>query len=530
MALVNFQKNSATLARAWELTAANLATTLFQDQAATTAVDTNGQSVRAWKSIDASNTTMSCSATGNSYVASSHGGLPFVQFANAERAGIALSFTGYTPPDSGSTIIALVGASTGSFSDYIVSGPALGPTDWRHSWRMSNLRVARETSFSTETTRAGTTLDRRITSGFVVTIRTRNLITLGNASQVEEQVRINGQLLMRRHTVLSGSGTGNTWYVGGTPSPSRAANHRINTLAFYSGWLSDAECLEVEQYLAGKLSPALPIVSMDAPGIADVNIIATGNSILNGAWLPEGIPLDIQLKGQLGPNTMIYNLGIGGQTTAQMITRAATNEDVLSDPAKFNILLYQEGGGNDACAAGSPETFTAIVDTYLRARKASGKYQHIIAMSPTDRTAGHSSQASFNANRAAIAAKLDALVAEGVIDQHVNMVGDTSVVDGDTFYIRPIGANGLLSTTVTSQYLGAACTPDNIHINGNGYHFMTPPVLKALRRAITNWRNSNPGTTNVRRDTTYRYEGATLTGTLSSSGGNRFSTVTPAAG
>jgi lysophospholipase L1-like esterase len=177
-----------------------------------------------------------------------------------------------------------------------------------------------------------------------------------------------------------------------------------------------------------------------------INVVFDGNSLTagNGGTQPytarcvQGLQL-------AGYDVNSHNLGVGGQTTAQMIARAAAVVDTLIDPTRQNIYVGWEGINDLYFGATAQQAYDNLVALYQGRRAAGFK---VVAVTLTPR-ANPGTPAGYEAAR---------LQVNDWVRQHWRTFADAVADNGST---SPVGSASCL--TDTFWY------PDLVHHTDNGY-------------------------------------------------------------
>ena len=113
--------------------------------------------------------------------------------------------------------------------------------------------------------------------------------------------------------------------------------------------------------------------AVDAPpsGLDNVNIIADGNSYVNGFISPSFPEYIIAAEPFASNGATMLNVGVSGQTTPQMIADQASQVLSQYNGSVNNILLVVEGG-NDIYFNGSVSNAITNMGTYCNAAMAVG--------------------------------------------------------------------------------------------------------------------------------------------------------------
>jgi hypothetical protein len=100
-------------------------------------------------------------------------------------------------------------------------------------------------------------------------------------------------------------------------------------------------------------------------------IIFDGTSMTKGSGAPAGRSYPEQLGETLGSSWQITNLGVRGQTGAQMLSDFSAQVAPLFNPANHQAIVY-EMGVNDLTAGEMTETVKQRIDAYFAACVAAG--------------------------------------------------------------------------------------------------------------------------------------------------------------
>lgn len=176
--------------------------------------------------------------------------------------------------------------------------------------------------------------------------------------------RINGYQSVDLSPVSAGTAEGLNFgaHFDGLATPSVMFNGDIAEVVICNAVLTDSEVLQVEQYLATKYGVAPNLVVMD------------GDSLTRGsgasANLSDNYPS--QLAGLLSQSYDLISLGVGAQTTADMISDAVTQVDPLLTwrPRKTGVLVFWNT--NDLHFGTSVATTQSRIMNYCSARRAAG--------------------------------------------------------------------------------------------------------------------------------------------------------------
>ncbi|MFM2432351.1 MAG: hypothetical protein RLZZ511_3565 [Cyanobacteriota bacterium] len=102
-------------------------------------------------------------------------------------------------------------------------------------------------------------------------------------------------------------------------------------------------------------------------------IICDGNSITQSVYgEPTSYPRQLEaLLNAAGYGVEVLNIGVSGQTTAQMVNDASRQVDRLYDPDRPCWAIAKEGGNHIFFGATVPEAFAAFAE-YCRGRRSRG--------------------------------------------------------------------------------------------------------------------------------------------------------------
>lgn len=118
--------------------------------------------------------------------------------------------------------------------------------------------------------------------------------------------------------------------------------------------------------------------TMTGPVVEQVpNIVFDGDSLTNGTGalpfndFPLGNDYPSQVAASLDSRGTYFNVGVGGETTATMITNAPTVVDAKLVSGANNVVSFA-GGTNDLQATDNATTTYNRIVTYCQARQAAG--------------------------------------------------------------------------------------------------------------------------------------------------------------
>jgi lysophospholipase L1-like esterase len=184
------------------------------------------------------------------------------------------------------------------------------------------------------------------------------------------------------------------------------------TIATYSGVAADA--LYAHVYVSASKT-LFDLKAASRPFVTNASIIADGNSLTAGAYATGvsnygGWPQMLQDKANYSGAT-IQNFAVSGQTLTQMLSDAATQIDTAAVDGVRNILIAWELR-NEIFYNGSVASAIAKYWQYVDARRATGKFDKIVAMgtTPSDITnfgASPSAVTDFGDDGASFSAKVD---------------------------------------------------------------------------------------------------------------------------
>jgi lysophospholipase L1-like esterase len=170
----------------------------------------------------------------------------------------------------------------------------------------------------------------------------------------------------------------------------------------------------------------------------------------------------------MGGQYATLNLSVGGQTLTNMQSDAATQIDVLYNPAKTLNLIWW-GGTNDLYFGASAATTITRAQTYYGARQAIGWRQVEVGMLPRTNSGTPS---SFETDRQTI--RTSRLAQYNIATAETNVWKDSN----GNFYVD-LGADTTIGlagqTTNTTYYL------DLVHLTNAGYAIVADYVKKAIQ-------------------------------------------------
>lgn len=169
--------------------------------------------------------------------------------------------------------------------------------------------------------------------------------------------------------------TGAGILIGDGPVPSTDFLAQDNFLAFvvYPAALSDADALAVNHALNGTFGLTNSLGRL---------VTMVGSSSLYGATVTEsleGRTISRLIRGNLSPDTALYNMAISAQTIATMRANSATREFLLPASGSFaSKLLYVQIGSNDFASGRTAAQFQADVTSYIADARAAGYDKFVI--------------------------------------------------------------------------------------------------------------------------------------------------------
>ena len=134
--------------------------------------------------------------------------------------------------------------------------------------------------------------------------------------------------------------------------------------------------------------PLLTGATMTGPLVTEVpNIVFDGDSLTNGTgslpWnnFPNSNDFPSQVVATLDPAGTYYNVGVGGELVATMITNAPTVVDAKLVTGANNIVVFA-GGTNDLDSTDNAATTYGRIVTYCQARQAAGWKVVVMTLTP----------------------------------------------------------------------------------------------------------------------------------------------------
>lgn len=188
--------------------------------------------------------------------------------------------------------------------------------------------------------------------------------------------------------------------------------------------------------------------------------IFDGNSLTAGSGSTGGQTYPVQTAALLGSGWDTVNVGVGGQSTAGMNTRAGQFVDAAENAWRSGEIVVGWEGTNDLFLGATPATSISRLTTYYSGRKAEG--YRVVVMTVLPRSSVGVS-GTFEADRQTINASLRAnwpTYADALVDVAADpRIGDQGDETDTTYYA------------------------DLTHLNNTGYGVvasLVAPVLKAL--------------------------------------------------
>jgi lysophospholipase L1-like esterase len=126
-------------------------------------------------------------------------------------------------------------------------------------------------------------------------------------------------------------------------------------------------------FVTQPLMPQPRLLQTRNPNLLQARIICDGNSITQGAEGPEtAYPRQLErLLNQLGYDVEVLNIGVSGQTTAQMLNDAPRQLDRLYTPDRPCWVIAKEGGNHIFYGATVPDAFATFAE-YCQGRRSRG--------------------------------------------------------------------------------------------------------------------------------------------------------------
>jgi lysophospholipase L1-like esterase len=196
-------------------------------------------------------------------------------------------------------------------------------------------------------------------------------------------------------------------------------------------------------------------------------IVFDGDSLTNGTGslpynnFPNSNDYPSQVVAGLDPKGSYYNVGVGGETVAQMIINAPTVVDTKLAAGANNIVCFA-GGTNDLQGTDSASTTYSRIVTYCQARQAAGWKVIVSTITPRS-DAG--TPADFDMQRQSLNTSIRsnwATFANGLAD----IGGDATM--------------GISGDEANTQYYNG----DLVHHSPNGYAVRASYVLAALSQQL----------------------------------------------
>ena len=245
---------------------------------------------------------------------------------------------------------------------------------------------------------------------------------------------------------------------------SRVDHSRRGDLIVYSSVLTAREIMQVERFLAAK--------SALAPALTDNVLVFAGNSIVAGQGVTLGITDFTSIaKAALddpdswkAPNVRAYNVGVGGQTTAQMLTADRTSVDrKLSEYHPANVVILFEGTNDLYYGASAATTLANLLAEYQNVKNACpGVIVGVGSILPRSQGA---TPGTFNADRATVNAGLASAIGSDVVDFAADAtMGPDGASDNATYYqdgTHPTVAGHAILGQIAADWINAQ-SPGNI--------------------------------------------------------------------
>lgn len=284
--------------------------------------------------------------------------------------------------------------------------------------------------------------------------------TRTGSNQGLEEWRADGTLVNQQQATLPVWDSGSNWRVGSTDAPGVFFKGLIGPILMYSGALSDAQCVAVEEYAR---------VTVGAPVFSRLNassfVVFSGNSLMDGAAASsEATSLPV-LSMALRPRTFV-NLGMSGTAISYLAGLAPQQVDTCRLSGTNDVLVFWEITNSLTQGLTAAQAYSAVV-SYCEDRRAAG-WTKIIVMSCMPR-------ATIESAREATNALLRADFTGSTVDPLVLTAGP-GVTYADVLYDAgndpTMGQSGQSSNT--TYYV------DGIHPTDAGYVHLTPSMHAAL--------------------------------------------------
>lgn len=255
-------------------------------------------------------------------------------------------------------------------------------------------------------------------------------------------------ILAKTFTIASNQASSNPLLIANDRS-SPFDGCQIAELISFPTSLSGAQVAQVNSYISQKY--------------CRYQIVCDGNSLTSGQGAIGGLtyPIDLERNNLSGFGT-VTSVGVSGQHTTDMITRAPTYVDAIIDPLATQRIVIAWEGTNDLFHGGINEAQALQnVITYCQGRRAVG--YNVIICTVTPRTEANP-PAGFEVNRRQLNADIRAqwpTFADGLADIAADAnLGPQFAPDATTYYVGP---------------------GDNVHMNNAGYAIVARIIGNAVK-------------------------------------------------
>lgn len=210
---------------------------------------------------------------------------------------------------------------------------------------------------------------------------------------------------------------------------------------------------------------------------ATLNIVCDGNSLIrgDGSTLGQNVCVQLAALAPLNGQINVTNLGIDGQSTAQMRTNSTDVDGAYVD-GKTNVLILWEGT-NSINFSATPQGAFNDLKSYCTDRLAKKPWK-IIVMTTLPRRNQGATQAQTDDYNAKLA-EYNNLLLTGFAS-----MGARAVID-----VRKAGSPFAFADYSLTSFQDASVTPywasegaKNIHLNNAGYGLIAGYMAEALQR------------------------------------------------
>lgn len=239
---------------------------------------------------------------------------------------------------------------------------------------------------------------------------------------------------------------------------SRVDHSRRGDLMVFDSALDARRIVETENALMAKYGIA--------PTLAERVIVFSGNSIVAGQGVSQGTEdfpsLALTLVNTPAawkkPHFRAYNVGIGGQSTTQMLIGDPVSVDrKLSEYHSANVVVLCEGGNDLHYGASAATALANLIAAYTARRAACpGAIVGVTTILPRSSPA---TPPTFNADRATVNAGLVAALGSNVIDFAGNAtMGPDAASENPTYYpdkVHPSAAGHAILAQIAADWIDA---------------------------------------------------------------------------